>query len=49
MNAPNWSYTPSCPCDDCEDFRFDSGYTVIWGLPSWRPPADTRPHRGITR
>ncbi|AEZ50778.1 hypothetical protein [Mycobacterium phage Fezzik] len=46
-SASSWVYTPSCPCDACEDYRADNGMTCVFGLRGWRPPSDTRPHRGV--
>ena len=40
-----WVYTPSCPCDRCEDYRRDNGLTCLFG-PLGPRPAYPRPHGG---
>jgi hypothetical protein len=41
----DWHYTPSCPCDRCEDHRAIMGMTCMFGLGP-RPPGERR-HRGL--
>lgn len=43
--APGRVYTPSCPCDACEDYRRDNGLTCMFGLGP--RPSFPRPHGGL--
>lgn len=45
MSDEQWEYKPGCPCDRCEDYKMENGLTCRWGLKSWRPPSEERPHR----
>jgi hypothetical protein len=42
LGPADWSHTPSCPCDRCEDYRGVMGMSQMYGL---GPRPDTeRPH-----
>ena len=46
LHKESWVYTPSCPCDRCEEERKAHGMTMMFGAGP-RPDAETRPHRNF--
>jgi hypothetical protein len=46
LGPADWQYTPSCPCDQCEDWCHVMGMKSIYGR-NPRPTADERPHRTL--
>lgn len=41
----DWAYTPSCPCDRCEDYREANGMSCLFGLGP--RPEQERPHHQL--